>query len=1016
MFDVFISYSRRDDADGWVSGLRDAIIADFQRFGRSPRIFFDREDIRDMDDWRQRILVGLRESRVLLVCLSPSYLASPYCRWEWTEYLRRQARQTGGDSIAGVYCVELGDPDAADVAQWKAEVESVQLTDVRPWFPHGRRALAEQVVREQVATLGERLWQRLEHARLSSDAPGNLTRFDPYFVGREAELQALRDSLTASRVGTVTVVSGFGGMGKTELATTYAHAYRHAYPGGTWQVGCENATSLTSVVASLTQVLGLEPPDGTPDDVRAHLVMDRLKELARTPPTDDHGKPLGVEPAALLLLDNVSEQALLSAEELRVLPEANWLHVVATTRLGRSDLSAVGSASLVDVVELGPLRPADAVEMIRDHQPPRDADGLRPDFIDPQAEAEAKELVEEVSSFTLAVKQAAVYLGANDDLRPADLLADLRRDGAARLDDVTVVQRRSVGAILDQTVAQLGPRSLAALRFAAHMPPDYVVWEWLEHLTHDLDQTHPGGERWPVVQRTLRGRQLLTPGDTPPLARLHRLIAAHVVDDLGDDAADYTNRLDAWAIERMTADDITDPDELRAFAELLIHRSPHSMDVAHKAVFYCDTFIGRLLLDQQHALVSALEEVFRRAVARDPSNTGWQHDLSVSLVKVGDIAKARGDLQTARDVYTESLDITRQLSTVDPSNTSSQHSLSISLHKVGDIAVAQGDLQTAQDLYTESLDIARALTTVDPSNTDWRRNLTVSLDRVGDIAEVRGDLQAAQDLYTESLDIRRALTTADPSNTSWQHGLSFSLDRVGNIAKARGDLQATQDLYTESLDIRRALAAADPGNTGWRRDLTVSLDRVGDVARARGDLEAALEVYAESLDITRALTTVDPSNTGWQHDLAVSLVKVGDIAKAHGDLQTARDVYIESLDITRQLTAHDPGNTDWRRDLAVSLERVGDIAKAHGDLQTARDVYTESLDIRRALTAHDPGNTDWRRNLSVGCYGVWQVTQKTELLREARDILRDLVECGAAPEADKKTLDWMNNQLGDPSA
>ena len=46
-----------------------------------------------MDDWRHRILGGLRQPKILLVCLSPSYFASPYCRWEWDEYLLRQVHQ-----------------------------------------------------------------------------------------------------------------------------------------------------------------------------------------------------------------------------------------------------------------------------------------------------------------------------------------------------------------------------------------------------------------------------------------------------------------------------------------------------------------------------------------------------------------------------------------------------------------------------------------------------------------------------------------------------------------------------------------------------------------------------------------------------------------------------------------------------------------------------------------------------------------------------------------------------------
>ena len=72
-FDLFISYSRRDNENGRVSELVERISRDFESFaGRSLIVFFDTHDIRGMDDWRHRILQGLRESQLLLLVLSPA--------------------------------------------------------------------------------------------------------------------------------------------------------------------------------------------------------------------------------------------------------------------------------------------------------------------------------------------------------------------------------------------------------------------------------------------------------------------------------------------------------------------------------------------------------------------------------------------------------------------------------------------------------------------------------------------------------------------------------------------------------------------------------------------------------------------------------------------------------------------------------------------------------------------------------------------------------------------------------
>src|SRR5262245_26187475 len=108
-YDLFISHSRRDNlpvatvgdaatphsalctphSSGRVTQLVERIKLDFAAFaGRELVPFFDQHEINGMEDWRQRILQGLRESRLLLACLSPAYLQSGYCEWEFIEYLK----------------------------------------------------------------------------------------------------------------------------------------------------------------------------------------------------------------------------------------------------------------------------------------------------------------------------------------------------------------------------------------------------------------------------------------------------------------------------------------------------------------------------------------------------------------------------------------------------------------------------------------------------------------------------------------------------------------------------------------------------------------------------------------------------------------------------------------------------------------------------------------------------------------------------------------------------------------
>ena len=97
-YDLFISYAHADDAEGWVTFLRDALVEDHARYrtGETLHEFFDVHSIRTMDDWEHHIILrGLQESRLCLAVLSPAWFKSPFCRRELREYLDRRASYAG---------------------------------------------------------------------------------------------------------------------------------------------------------------------------------------------------------------------------------------------------------------------------------------------------------------------------------------------------------------------------------------------------------------------------------------------------------------------------------------------------------------------------------------------------------------------------------------------------------------------------------------------------------------------------------------------------------------------------------------------------------------------------------------------------------------------------------------------------------------------------------------------------------------------------------------------------------
>jgi Flp pilus assembly protein TadD len=1021
-YEIFISYARLDNKPipetyphGWVTALNDQILADQRRYSTERlRVFFDTREIKDMDDWRNRILGGLRSSKILLVCLSPNYFKSQPCRWEWDEYLKRQTHQLlGSDSVATVYFVEVPGSSEQENAKRLAELMRGNFTDLRPWFPAGPRMMQEEEVKRRIDALGLSLWERIERARRARSVPGNVRRTNPFFVGRREELRRLHEQLGVGAIGVVTAVHGLGGQGKTELAYHYANGYADCYQAGLWSLGAEGKKELLPLLGELAFVpqFGYTPTDAEKADANrlGQTVLNELQKRCTNP-----SEPERQRGAALIILDNVSEPGLLSAAQLATLPHpANWLRLAATTRLGPERLAKSGKQ--LATVAVDSLDDDDALTLIRDHQPDQR-------FPSAAEESAAREIVRELGGFTLAVEQAAVYLGLNGtDDPPSAFLKRLRTEGLPNVDklakDADVAaqmlhQQKQLGPILRATLEPLVkelPAAGTALEFAALMPPDSVPWPWLKELT---TRRHPEladrPAEWGKIKRRLEGLRLLTSGDAPEIARVHRLVAAHLLNAVDESFVDEAERYvfdHAAAIAQSQNTPASWELDAMLFAlPFLFGKTCFSqelgrllclaaVDVSEKVKVYRSLIAAKQLLN-------AARTVIQRLAESDPDNAAWQRDLSVLLEKLGKLAVAQGNLPEAQRLFADSLRIIQRLAESDPGNAAWQRDLSVSLNKLGELAVAQGNLPEAQRLFADSMRIAQRLAESDPGNAGWQRDLSVSLNKLGDLAVAQGNLPEAQRLFAEDLRIAQRLAESDPGNAAWQFDLGISNERLGDLAVAKGELKKAKVYHTKRNEIIQRLAESDPGNAAWQRDLYVSYIKLGELAVAQGNLPEAQRLFADSLRVIQRLAESDPGNAEWQRDLSVSLGKLGEQAVAQGNLPEAQRLFADSLRIAQRLAESDPGNAAWQRDLYVSYIKLGELAVAQGNLPEAQRLFADSLHVIQRLAESDPGNAEWQRDLWVSHWQVADLLEKQgdasakEHSRKAHDILAAMVQAG----------------------
>ena len=370
--------------------------------------------------------------------------------------------------------------------------------------------------------------------------------------------------------------------------------------------------------------------------------------------------------------------------------------------------------------------------------------------------------------------------------------------------------------------------------------------------------------------------------------------------------------------------------------------------------------------------VEQAERLYRQGLAirmelarRDPTNIEYQRDLGVSYDRLGDLARAAGGVEQAERLYRQGLAIRMELARRDPTNTEYQHDLGVSYDRLGDLARAAGGVEQAERLYRQGLAIRMELARRDPTNTEYQHDLGVSYDRLGDLARAAGEVEQAERLFRQGLAIRMELARRDPTNTEYQRNLGVSYDRLGDLARAAGEVEQAERLFRQGLAIDEELARRDPTNTEYQRDLSVSYNRLGDLARAAGEVEQAERLYRQGLAIRMELARRDPTNTEYQRGLSVSYNRLGDLARAAGEVEQAERLYRQGLAITEELARRDPTNIEYQRDLSASYDRLGDLARAAGEVEQAERLYRQGLAIDEELTRRDPTNTEYQRNLGV---------------------------------------------------
>ena len=826
-YDLFFSYARRDDENGWISAFHRELDRTTRAHGTlgDHNIFFDAHEIDSGDDWEQRILAGLRDSCLILAFVSPNYLASEWCRKEWEFYVRHEhARRVEAQGVHPIYFIDAPGFDGPDPAadEWLEDLRSRQRVDLRAWHNEGTNAFRHTELRQRIAEFEHQLYNI--QRRMRAAAAGEGTAFksrSTHFVGRRRELQHLSRLLAGGTFGVLTAVHGWPGVGKTALAAEYAHSHAAKYTAGSWLLRCSGKDRLVLALEDLLTDFPIDFTDAEQKDPDRKVRRIFVELEKRIVPTKEDPYP-----ACLLIFDNVDRSALLDAAEMAQVPPRSWLHLLVTTRLGPSDLPGIQNEHFLAVDE---MEEADALGLIESLQR-----GGR--FASDDERDAARWIVHAVRRLALEVEGVAVYLGADPDLTCRESQQRLVTKGLAAAEEAgeaaggqMLHRGRRLSVVFGELLAALNEREQYVLDCAALLPPDYVALPWLEALARTR---FPGWDEWKKTVRKLMGRRLLSVAESTgwdgkePLARMHRAVQETVVRRIAFPHRELLIRISVHAAARADSlrtgrgwtrfENRWEIAPLAALAERLFDVRPVDASVIadHAATLYQE------LGDYDQA-----ESLFRRVLEVRARTLGEAHQSTLaSLNNLGEFYRIKGNHAQAGSCLRSALDAqSRTLGKEHPNTLASMNNLALLL-------IGERDYDQAEPLCRGVLNARESLL------GEGHIDVIASINNLAGLFQARGDYAAADSLFRRALEANeRTLGHKDPNTLT-------SVNNLAVLCQERGDHDQAISLFRRALEARQRVLGAD------HPDTIVSCYKLAESLAIKGDFEEAEPLVRRALD------------------------------------------------------------------------------------------------------------------------------------------------------------------------
>ncbi len=881
--EIIISYAREDEL------LRQHLEKHLRALQQQGIInIWHGRNISAGEEWKQTIDVRLNTAKIILLLISPDFIASDYCYSTEMECAMRLHER----NEARVIPVILRPVYWQDTPFGELQALPKDAIPIKSRHWHN--------LDEAFFSVAEGIRWVIQSLSLSKELPKRSPEGspfispiwnvpyprNPYFTGREALLEQLHTTFSSKKMGPSThnqAITGLGGVGKTQIALEYAYRHYSKYKAVFW-VRADSRETLLADFMNIAHLLNLIESE----QQEQIQVVDAIKRWFR-----DHTD-------WLLILDSIDD--IITIQDF--MPIFGKGGILITSRV-RSLRNIVPYPVEIDVMDLE----VGMLLLLR-------RSGILPleDALDTVSEtnrAVARTLVMEMDGLPLALDQAGAYIEETGcslfrylNLYQRHSAKLLKRRGTSSEYPQSVATTWSLSF---QKVEKDNPVAAEMLRLCAFLHPDAIPEELFTEGRDDLG---------PVLS-TIVDNPIALDAAIEVLRR-YSLVKRNA----------ETNTLTIHRLVQIVLRDAMSIEQQRQWAERTIHlvncmfpevkRGPINMAQWPNCEQYLPHAQVCLALIEQHSLL-LLEAAYlfyhvgcylylrghyaeaqpfcERALTLREHILGFEHpDVAESLDLLAAVYHKQGK-------YSEEEPLFQRIISYREKTLGLEHpDLAKSLHGLGKLYYRQGKYAEAELVLQQALAIFEKALGSDNSNT---------LSLLGILYWEQGRYAEAEPLLQQALAIfEKALGPAHPD-------VANSLTRLGLLYKAQGK-------YAEALPLhQRALSILEKTLGSEHRDVAISLSNIGGLYYLQGKYTEVEPFWQRALSIFEKVL-------GPEHD------HVGTSLNHLGDLYTCQEKYTEAEQLLqRALTIH-------KKSLGIEHFRTINDLYSLGNLYTRQEKYTEA--------------------------------------------------------------------------